>query len=83
MVNRNGDLSKVTLDDTTYFVVPDPLVDDWADYIKNRPGYEPTGEDGSHVKWDYTEWSAPARIADDGVEFLWQMLLIMDGGGQD
>ncbi len=83
MVNRERDLSKVVLGNTTYFVVPDPLADDFADFIKNRPGFEPTGENGSHVKWDYTEWAAPARIADEGIEFLWQMLLIMNGGEQD
>ena len=83
MVNRDRDLSSVTLGRTTYFVVPEPLAEDWANYIKRHPGYEPTGEEGSHVKWDYTEWSAPAGIADDGVEFLWQMLLIMNNGEQD
>jgi hypothetical protein len=79
MVNRDEDLSATTFDGVTYFVVPEPLVDDWDKYVSTHPGYEPTGEEGSHVKWDYTEWLAPSRIADKGIEFLYQMLLIFEG----
>lgn len=78
MVNRDADLSAVEVGDTTYFVVPEPLADDWADYCKNHDGFYRIGEVGSHVKWDYTEWCGPARIADDGLEFLYQMLMVMD-----
>ena len=79
MVNRDQDLSAVTVGKTTYFVVPDPLADDFADYCKSHSGFAPTGEIGSHVKWDYTEWSGPSRLADEAIEHLCQMLMIAEG----
>ena len=78
MVNRDQDLSRVDVGTTTFFVVPDPLADDWSGYLKSHSGFRPTGEAGSHVKWDYTEWQGPARLADDALEFLYQVLVIME-----
>ena len=79
MVNRDEDLSAVTVGNSIYFVVPEPLADDWADYCKSHKGFLPTGETGSHVKWDYTEWAGPARLADEAIEYLYQLLTIAEG----
>lgn len=79
MVNRDADLSATTVGNTTYFVVPEPLANDWANYCKSHPGFSPTGETGSHVKWDYTEWLGSTRIADEAIEYLCQLLVMMEG----